>query len=111
MQFAVLLFTLKIICKGFVLFKVNSSSFAFQTHLPIVQRPTSLERHASEQTFSKLLKSVGPKIWVFWGFGMFWDFGVFWCLGVLGCLGILGVFWAFRVFRGLGCFGVFGSYG
>jgi len=62
MQFAVLLFTLKIICKGFVLFKVNSSSFAFQTHLPIVQRPTSLERHASEQTFSKLLKSVGPKI-------------------------------------------------
>jgi len=33
-------FLLKIICNGFVLFKVNSSSFAFQTHLPIVQHPT-----------------------------------------------------------------------
>jgi len=31
---------LKIICNGFVLFKVNSSSFAFQTHLLIVQHPT-----------------------------------------------------------------------
>jgi len=55
-----------------VLFKVNSSSFAFQTHLPIVQRPTSLERHASEQTFSKLLKSVGPKICLHFVFSAEW---------------------------------------